>query len=662
MIAREVDQDALYDIIEAANFQDPIAGIGDAGRAYDNLNRISSLSDLLDTLGELAREARDDFLWVANSLHVATTSRVYAAVTVVRFAGSDEWPDFNDPSASAIRQNISSLSLSEQERLAEYIEDQQNGQLSPAANLFPDSFFVAMQDRTMRQEAREIAEHRRQREPTAEAEREQPSTTPSVMREILLKIVKYQGSSITDPNIDVQIADHIYDQCNHLNVASAPVNNVDAPNSLSDLRGDTTLDFDSSAEVDAVKRRATATGPGDVPVAYVEDILRDNRRGFSGYTLHGLVAVSNRSIQPHILAHEVGHFLGLEHAGHGSRDLMYEDPETITYAPAQPPRLLRPDCRTVQSRVQPKLTVSTPGDMYEQEADRVADQVMRMPEPHLQNERVYTCAGEFPERRKEQGRKRDFQIRGIRSNRDTGTVASPIVQEVIRSPGQPLSTANRAFFEPRFTHEFRNVRVHKDARAVESARSVNALAYTVGQHIVFGSAQYASDTCAGRRLLAHELTHVVQQRNADAISPYTSIVQRALPPITVPGTPDLSAMDQSTRSQLRILVQRWESRGDNLASGQAATTLATSWLESQGLVQYSGQSHIMSGSPFYLRSPSPQARSASSPQPLRDYGVAGFVFNTTAGTTPLFQAWLWQAEHFSELGIRSRTWGSSKIS
>ncbi len=203
----------------------------------------------------------------------------------------------------------------------------------------------------------------------------------AVMREILLKIAKYQGSS-TVPDIDVQIADHIYDQCNHLNVSlSAPVIDVNHSNTQSDLRGDTTLDYDSRAEIDAVKTRVN-TGPNEIPVAYVDDIIFNSRRGYSGYTLNGLVAVSNRSVQPHILAHEVGHFLGLEHGGHGSRDLMYENPENIGYRQSQPPRLLLSDCRTVRSRIQPKLTVSTTGDMYEQEADRVADQVMRIPQPH----------------------------------------------------------------------------------------------------------------------------------------------------------------------------------------------------------------------------------------------------------------------------------------
>jgi Domain of unknown function (DUF4157) len=87
----------------------------------------------------------------------------------------------------------------------------------------------------------------------------------------------------------------------------------------------------------------------------------------------------------------------------------------------------------------------------------------------------------------------------------------PIVHEVLRSPGQPLDTETRAFMELRFGHDFSNVRVHTDAKATESARAVNALAYTVGKRIVFGGGQYAPETFPGRQLLAHELTHTIQQ-------------------------------------------------------------------------------------------------------------------------------------------------------
>jgi hypothetical protein len=88
----------------------------------------------------------------------------------------------------------------------------------------------------------------------------------------------------------------------------------------------------------------------------------------------------------------------------------------------------------------------------------------------------------------------------------------PIVHDVLRSPGQPLDANTRAFFEPRFGHDFSHVRVHTDAKAAESAQAVNALAYTVGHDVVFGASQYAPNSTLQRKLLAHELTHVIQQR------------------------------------------------------------------------------------------------------------------------------------------------------
>lgn len=87
----------------------------------------------------------------------------------------------------------------------------------------------------------------------------------------------------------------------------------------------------------------------------------------------------------------------------------------------------------------------------------------------------------------------------------------PIVHEVLRSPGQPLDTKTRAFMEPRFGHDFSHVRVHAYSQAAESARVVNARAYTVGPNVVFGAGQYEPQSPDGRRLLAHELTHVLQQ-------------------------------------------------------------------------------------------------------------------------------------------------------
>jgi hypothetical protein len=90
-------------------------------------------------------------------------------------------------------------------------------------------------------------------------------------------------------------------------------------------------------------------------------------------------------------------------------------------------------------------------------------------------------------------------------------VAPPIVHEVLRSPGRPLEPEVRSSMESRFGHDFGRVRVHADSRAAESARSVNALAYTVGNHIAFSAGQYAPSTGEGRRLLVHELVHTMQQ-------------------------------------------------------------------------------------------------------------------------------------------------------
>ncbi|HLJ33070.1 MAG TPA: DUF4157 domain-containing protein [Ktedonobacteraceae bacterium] len=115
----------------------------------------------------------------------------------------------------------------------------------------------------------------------------------------------------------------------------------------------------------------------------------------------------------------------------------------------------------------------------------------------------------------------------------------PIVHTVLNSPGQALGSGTRSFMESRFGHDFSNVRVHTNAQAVEAARSVNALAYTVGRDIVFGTGQYQPETMAGKRLLAHELTHVVQQRGQ--ISAKSSL---AISPPATPAEQEAEAVSE----------------------------------------------------------------------------------------------------------------------
>ena len=166
-------------------------------------------------------------------------------------------------------------------------------------------------------------------------------------------------------------------------------------------------------------------------------------------------------------------------------------------------------------RAQAKLKVSTPGDEYEQEADRVADRVMHASEPQLQ--RACACGGECSKCKSAQhgGEGESKHVMRVRANDTAEAAAPPLVDEVLDSPGQPMDAATRAFFEPRFGHDFSQVRVHTDAEAARSAQSVGARAYTVGSHIVFGET-FEPRTPAGRSLLAHELVHVVQQGAREA--------------------------------------------------------------------------------------------------------------------------------------------------
>lgn len=195
--------------------------------------------------------------------------------------------------------------------------------------------------------------------------------------------------------------------------------------------------------------------------------------------------------------------------------------------------------RLLRSRdIQAKLEIGALDDPLEREADHVAERVMRMPAPYSRD-----AAGTL--RRKCAECKEEEEEQHKLSRKEAGTGASlsgaaapPIVQQALHSPGQPLDAAARSFMEPRFGRGFSNVRVHADEDAVQSARAVGALAYTVGPNIVFGAGHYQPSSASGRRLLAHELAHVVQQE------PGRFSVQRQPAPNAGPGPDEFESVNK----------------------------------------------------------------------------------------------------------------------
>jgi hypothetical protein len=156
--------------------------------------------------------------------------------------------------------------------------------------------------------------------------------------------------------------------------------------------------------------------------------------------------------------------------------------------------------------IQAKLKVGAVNDPLEHEADRVAEHVMSMPAPG-----VFASAAPLQVSRKCAACEEEEKLQKKPAGPQATASDAPIVHEVLRSPGQPLDESSRAYFEPRFGRDFSRVRVHTGRQATESARKMSARAYTSGSHIVFGDGEYAPASDAGRQLLSHELTHVIQQ-------------------------------------------------------------------------------------------------------------------------------------------------------
>ena len=178
--------------------------------------------------------------------------------------------------------------------------------------------------------------------------------------------------------------------------------------------------------------------------------------------------------------------------------------------------------------IQTKLRISRPGDKYEREADRVAQQVMLKPEPRVQRQvepelqkqdktiQAKPIAGQtMPviQRRAEPELEEEEPIQAKHRPGRAPNWTSDLSARIhsLGGGGRALPESVKAYFEPRFGYDFSKVRVHNDSRAAETARALNARAFTLGREIIFDSGQYLPGTNSGKRLLGHELTHTVQQ-------------------------------------------------------------------------------------------------------------------------------------------------------
>lgn len=170
--------------------------------------------------------------------------------------------------------------------------------------------------------------------------------------------------------------------------------------------------------------------------------------------------------------------------------------------------------------IQPKLAISQPGDPDEREADQVADRVMRAHAGGLTGSSC-SCDGEGEQCEKCQHQQAATIARKVAPS-TTPAAPHDAVEPVLRSSGEPMDPSTRAFFEPRFGRDFSRVRVHTGAGAGDSTRAIEALAYTTANHMVFREGLYQPRTETGQRLIAHELTHVVQQGASSPLQPQSA--------------------------------------------------------------------------------------------------------------------------------------------
>jgi len=341
----------------------------------------------------------------------------------------------------------------------------------------------------------------------------------------------------------------------------------------------------------------------------------------------------NKAVEPEAHSIEAARPLGVEQSIFAAHPHVPAQPQP----PAHPVHAMQRSLGNRATRriltggiLQPKLTIGAPDDVYEKEADAVAEQVIartsltaagasgsdddnrdhhglarkatdresvrrdilrRIPIRTLQQalgnralarllketrpvvpavpglSRKCACGGDAKEKCAECSQK-ELALQRRPASEDGAGEAPPIVEDVLNTAGQPLADSARRTLEPGFGHDFSGVRVHDDSKAAESASAVSAHAYTVGNHIVFGSSKYAPGTADGNRLLAHELTHVIQQ-SGDTARREKSALE---PPGAQTERRDLSIQPRIQRYSEKISVT-----GMGSGAGASTVTVDSVW-------------------------------------------------------------------------------------
>ncbi len=264
----------------------------------------------------------------------------------------------------------------------------------------------------------------------------------------------------------------------------------------------------------------------------------------------------NRTVNKSVEANQLGKSRSRNKSTHASQPIQREDRDWHTsktlspvassqHRPNSPLAVadhttLRPTNVLIHPsiNIQPKMAINAPDDQLE--ADRVADQVMRMPNSDLSG--WGRTAPTLPTLQLKYAATRDAE--------GTLPVVTPTIErniQALQGGGQPLDDESRSFFESRMGADFSQVRIHTDDNAVQASRDINARAFTVGNDIAFNRGEYNPDDSEGQHLLAHELAHTIQQGAAEPINRKPLIQREAAPPTeeTDEPTPEEKAAAQA---------------------------------------------------------------------------------------------------------------------